>query len=352
MRSICLFLVMLIPLVQDGARQDPLRMRLRLASENHIEGLLGGPTLPVKCDTAGNVYARFDVGNHFTSPIVKVNASGEIKARYSLDGVPDWSGYVYDFAIGPAAEVYLLAARMGRDRKVEYAIVTLGEDGKHRFTTRIKAEADVSLDQLAIFSSGEFLVAGWRNEKKERRGPEGAEEVATIQPALLVVNRSGDIVREVDLTVHPETKPADGEFPAELRLPKSAVSLARSASADDGHIYVLLRTEKPSLLAIPSGESEVRRVDIPAPAENTYPLDLRYSSTVGLVVQFAAQVSPGRWNTGDSIFSIVNKESGERTSDFQSSREAGGAFACYTSRGFLFLTSNEGKTVLRLSTPR
>jgi hypothetical protein len=338
-----------------GQSQEVTRTQLRLAEVAPVSGIAGAPTLPIRCDGSGNIYVRSDYPSPFQAPVYKVNGKGEKKATFSLEGVNGWEdSQFYDFAVGPGGEVYLLAARMAKGRKIENSVLSFSDDGNFRFATAIDIPS-FSIDQIAVYSTGEFLVMGWKRSDVATKASSSdssadAAKQDFVEPMILVLDRSGHLVREVTLADAPALSKDKSVPPMQLARP--AISLARTAAGDDGSIYILLRTEKATIFSVPPRANVVRRLEVQPPGEEYGALDIRYSSGMGLVILFARKVGTGRWDTANAVFSIVDPERGERLYDYQSTPEVGGAFACYAHGTFLFWNAKDGKPVIRQVVPR
>lgn len=354
------FLLVILACFQVARGQESSRVPLRLDRAIPVSGLQGaGMISPLKCDNAGNIYVRFDHPRVYAAPVVKITPDGEKKAIFSLDAAKDWEeGEFYDFAVQPDGSLYLLAARRGKGREIEHAILSFNEEGKYRLAIPLKVPI-TSLNQLTVFQSGEFLVVG-SNKVKEASsgGPDGNQAQSSKAPEvaarILVLSRNGDILREVflsdDLEIVPEGQSGKKQH---LIMPVGAVSLGRSVPGDNGEIFLKFRTSTTAVYALLPKSETIRRIDIPPPSKESQALNIWFASGTGLVVQFAEK-GPGRsFNTALSVISIVDPQTGERRYDYQVTADIGGVFACYAPKGLLFLwTDQEGRLNLRRAVPR
>jgi hypothetical protein len=153
----------------------------------------------------------------------------------------------------------------------------------------------------------------------------------------------------MDLGTTPESRKTRNP----LLLPASAISLGAAVPGDSGEVFILFRGNRPTVFAIPAKGNVVSKIEIMPPAADAVALSLGYASGIGLVVQFALKTVRNSFDTARSVISIVDPQTGERLHDFQSSPEAGGAFACRSTAGFLFLTTQkDGYLAIRRSVPR
>jgi hypothetical protein len=338
------------------AGQDATRIPLRIDRETPVAGLQGrGIINPVKCDTAGNIYVRFDQPRAFTAPIVKITPEGEKKAVFSLESAGEWdAGEIYDFTVHQDGGLYLLAARRGKGRHIEQAILSFNEEGKFRFAIPVKAQL-TSVDQLAVFPSGEFLITGWNEiENPEAAGNRAdAGKPREVEARTMVLSQNGDVVREVSLIGDLEQPtPSHASRSKRLRIQEAAISLGRSAPGDNGEIFLKFRTATPEVYTILPKATVVRRIDVRPPGEESQALNIWYAAGTGLVMQFADKGPRGSFNTALSVISVVNPQTGERLYEYQATGEIGGVFACYAPRGLLFLwTDKDGRLILRRTVP-
>jgi hypothetical protein len=339
--------------------QESSRIPLRLDRAIPVSGLQGASMIsPLKCDNGGNIYVRFDHPRVYAAPVVKITSDGEKKAIFSLAAAKDWDeGEFYDFAVPPDGSLYLLAARRGKGREIEHAILSFNEEGKYRLAIPLKVPI-TSLNQLTVFQSGEFLVIGSNKMKETASGQDGNQTQSgkppEVEARILVLSRNGDIVREVSLTSDlEETSEGSSSKKQPLVLPVGAVSLGRSVAGDNGEIFLKFRASSTEVYAVLPRAETIKRVDIAPPSKESQALNMWFASGKGLVVQFAEK-GPGRsFNTALSVISIVDPGTGERLYDYQVTADIGGVFACYAPKGFLFLwTDQEGRLNLRRAVPR
>lgn len=337
--------------------QELSRTPLRVDKVTPIGGLQRRPILnPIKCDTAGNVYLRFDQPRRYAAPIVKITPNGEHKVAFSLAAAKGWEeGELYDFVAQPGGAMYVLAARRGKDREIERAILSFNEEGGFQSAIPIKATL-TSTDQLAVFSTGEFLLAGWvKAQDSSPSTNQGGKDNRPRQPDVgaktLVLSPAGDLIREVSLwSDFAETETQPGK---RLVLPASAISLGASAAGDRGEVYLMFRGAKPEVYVALGKARVVKRIEITAPSKDQVAVSMSYATGVGLVVQFAEKGLGESFNIGASVISVVDPQTGERLYDYQATPEVGGVFACYSPRGLLFLSAEkDGAPILRRSVPR
>jgi hypothetical protein len=361
-RLLCALLFLLGLRGTEGQEVVP-RYRLEVSRETPLGNLAAANLLlPHGCDARGNLYIRvYQPSRTFLAPIHKFTPEGERKAVFSTDSVKDWEGAeIYDYAIGSDGQVYLLAVRENKDRDMEFGVLAFAEDGRHRFSIPIKIALD-SVEHLGVFSSGEFLLIGFRKvEEPPQRIPgtpsaeENKRKRPPVEPIFVVVNRNGEVLREAaSLTNSHAVQTETGGEP--IRVPASAVNRATLAAGDDGHIYLLLAEEKPTVYAISRTGEVVRTLKVNPPGEKAVALRIAPAPGLGLLLVTAEkqEMGLGAVYPGDRIyFSLIDPQSGERLYDYQSNTKLGGSLACPTPQGMLFVGESEGKLVIRKATFR
>ncbi len=225
--------------------------------------------------------------------------------------------------------MYLLAARRGEERQIEPGIVQFSEQGRFRFTTELDA-ASYSLNQLAVFSTGDFLILGWERERPRTaslgetdRKQEQREDF--VEPLLAVVNTAGEIEQRRRLG-DTESAPSEGAETVSLR----SLSLATAVAGDDGFVYLMLREEPARILVLSLAQGIVRNLLVIPPGETLSPMYLHYSQGVGLQVQFGERRGKRRMDLRSSFISLVHPQTGERLVDYRVTPEIGGILGCHT----------------------
>jgi hypothetical protein len=335
--------------------QEPPRFKLEVEKEFPVAGIAAGPTQePIKCDSRGNMYVRFYDSRPFSAPLLKISPEGERKAAFTLERVPQWEkGEFIDFEIDANGHVYLLVVKPTKNRTLSYAIVAMNEEARFQFTAELNLPFRLdSVDHLAIFPSGQFLVGGFRSlgEAKGQALPSGTGDpkvTTEVEPILVVVDRAGRLVSEVSFS--PNTLETPREASRKGVMPASAIHGESILPWEDGYLYVLYRTTgPPSLYAISSDGRVARTVKVVPPTENATAIDIVGAPGAGILVHFGEGDARGYYAADKMLFSIVNPTSGERIYDYSTNRQLGGALGCYHRGTFTFLGNVKGQfAVLR-----
>ncbi len=334
------------------------KYNLQAGDETPLGNLPAVATMaPIKCDAKGNIYVRFYQPRVFSAPIRKFTLDGENKAVYSTDNVKGWEGAeIIDYALAHDGQVYLLVDQLTDDKKLETGILTFDDAGHSLSSTRINFSLD-SFDHLEVFSTGEFLVTGYRKvEEPPQQIPgtpppkdEARQKLPKdppAEPATFVVSRGGDLINEVLFLTGPSSgKPSDGE--PRLRVTAGAVMSSATVAGDDGNIYVMFQSDKPTVYAISANGEVVRTFKVEPPSEKSTAFAMTLASGVGLLLKTAEKNDRGSYPADQTWLSLINPETGERMFDYQLSAQVGSALACYTPRGFFFLGGSKGRLVIR-----
>ncbi len=337
--------------VQAGA-QEPSKLILKLEQTTPVPSVTRGFDLALKCDREGNVYIRSARG--FSEPLLKISLNGEKLAEFSVASATGWeNGEFYEFAVRPDGGVDLLAARRGKGRTIEPGIVQFSEQGRFRYATQLDV-APYAINQLVVFGTEEFLTSGWKRERpagesEAQASNNQAQKEDLVEPLLAVVNPVGETVQRLRIGGR------DQEAPGEQALTVSwrAISLATAAPGDDGFNFLMQREENAKVLVVSPQSGVVGALDVSSPKDKFSPTDLRYSSGIGLIVQFDERLDERRFDPQNGVISLVHPQTGERLADYQLAPEVGGILGCHPPRGFLFVqVNNQRQGVFHRATSR
>jgi hypothetical protein len=223
----------------------------------------------LKGDSEGNVFLNPDYS--FIDPerpgaentITRIDKNGSAK-RFVLASVPGFEkALILDFAPGSHGELYVLTSESNAAK-----IVKFDDDGD--FSSAISVEGVASPRQIALFPSGEFLVAGRENSASDSR------------PLMNVLSNSGRSLA----TVHPEKDVKIDDFrgsqeaaplssysplknkgkafqpnpPEPGRALSNSISLSIAEPGDDGLLYVMRPAGTYGLVLCIDAAGRIRRV--------------------------------------------------------------------------------------------
>jgi len=313
--------VMLIPALSQGT-ENP--RPLDVANVVTTDLLAPALVLPAKCDGDGNAYVRVYQMEERKSTVYRISRDGKGVARFSLESMVELTR-AHDFAPGSGGEVHVLASK-GAD---EAYVVTFDADGKHEDT--VKLEVPLQPGQIAVFASGDLLVAG--------REPASSDlgSAATAHPFLGIFTSRGQLVKRLLLRNDVRPENIKNKARANSKYLEAVVGSAIEPG-DDGRLYLMRRTAGGPVYAISSG-GVVEKVVLPAS-----PQGARLSAIKVAKGRLAAQFVRDRPDDSpEVIIKVVDLESKETIAEYtHSNYQIGTALACYRPDSFIFLVPGEG----------
>jgi hypothetical protein len=317
-----------------------------------------------KCDPEGNIYGSFAAGS--SNSITRVSADGTQPTAFSLSAVPDLVAQnsspptIVEFAVGTDGSVYLLI-RMRRQnsstdvtpaeqrwdpRRWEYRVISFDPDGKYH--SQFKLEEGLAPTRIAVFSSGDLMLAGSEPDpENERRSV----------PFAGVFDSSGRFMKEIwmprDLRAPdgPQAEPSSNDGPRMHRF--GLPTRGNAQGADDGNVYLLPNTSGTPVYVLSPGGEIVRTINLQSAANERVGM----SAARGLLVSWSQHVDSRRFQRvasaappnqattpggGDSLFRIFNLQTGELAAEYSATAELG-SFACYSSDRFTFMRLDQAR---------
>lgn len=269
---------------------------------------------PVSCDSDGNVvYTPGDLKSDYPNEVVKVSPDGKVAARVTLTsvaGIRPSEASIYRMTVGVDGSVHVLAG----DREGPQ-IVSFGSDGKYRSRTRFSPQ---SVSGLAVFKSGEFLLAG----------------TAEGQADLRILSPTGSTV-----PVRLVRDPSDRARPWSESIREIAGSTMVEAG-QDGLVYLARPGPKGPVFAISAEGLVVNEFELEPPVRGASLVSMKLSDG-RLAAEYQQPSSTGekpkRWI---AIYSLAD---GERISVYP---RPAGMLLCYRSSSdsrdrFTFLGASE-----------
>jgi len=303
---------------------------------------------PTKCDAEGNLYSMEAIDA--TSGIRKMSPKGHLVATFAGSAATDlsvWHGTY--FAVTSDGSVYQLGdLRDSRDR----VVISYIKDGSYRSGARLEAPhgaEDWNEMQIAVFPSGDFLIAGSINDPDSK----------VRLPFTGIFDARGAIKREIVFR-----DDADLQKMAEAGDPRvvtpghefmnSAVDAGQAESGEDGNVYLMRKISPAIFYAVSPAGEVVRRFTID-PGESDYAPVVMHTSGSRIAVEFWEPQSR------QELIKVTDLEGHEIATydgtfkDGDAQRPIGGAFACYAQdpERFIFLfTSDDGYLGFRTLSPR
>lgn len=310
------------------------------------------------CDAAGNVYTRpYDAPTtrdwkRFNQlPIHEVSPAGaQVGNFWMADTLPEGAGMAV--AVGLDGRVYQIVHTLGVVDA--YYVVERAQNGSVESETKLETGSDFSskyfrgsVFHLAVFKSGEYLLAGTTGKDGHGRTPYTAVFAADGRLVKAIHEPEDEEARQKadlgDLDYAPD------------HVGNRFVSLGDVAAGSDGNVYVLRATPRGALTLIyvisPSGDI-VRKLRIDAGDNDLVARSIRsYSGRLAIGFGSRIQIGPYRVKIVDLQGNSVGDYSVAYSEAFVG--DEGLDLACYDSTGLTLVPdSSESKSyVLRARLP-
>ncbi|HVA72184.1 MAG TPA: hypothetical protein VNF02_03655 [Candidatus Limnocylindrales bacterium] len=306
-------------------------------------GILGS----VQCDSAGNLYVRPVVSvvsaTNDIAPVVEVKRNGAKGSEFSLEEVTGPHKYLlgankfgqsYDFvgsfAVDAQGRVYLLSRRCALQH-CDTEVVQFNRGGKYQSDTKL-AVSNFVPHQLAVFSNGQFFVAGLL---------EGAGRPTTTYAG--VFGHDGRLVSEIHFPSGPgesSAAPFDRDGPG--------VELSFVAADETGGVYLVRPVTDPVLYMIRDNGEVSQHSAIALPFQNAVPVGISYGGNGTVIIEFGKKIQGGVSSSGN-FFSVIDVKNGHSVANYTADARTGGVFGCFLPRsGFEFLAVRKGRMAIRL----
>ena len=316
------FLLLNLPLVAaSGLCQTVLSPE---PSQTHRLATAQTITLPIKCDSDGNMYFRNPSNSPSTFDLIKIAKDGTQKAAFRYYEAPDLKrAFVEDFAVGDDGKVFELA-QVSREK---IFVLRFSSDGQLEGHVELLTTARFEPSQFVVTSDGSFFVSG---TKLSHEGGGG-------RPLNFIFNGSGKLVREVSLKgdVDPDASPKVANGSTE---PDSRVRFGSALPGQDGNVY-LMRATSPAMIYVVSPGGDVARIlKVKPPAPRDLPVTMMLNGP-RLAIEFS---DPDATDIAGTTIRVVNASTAETIRDYKIVRELSQALACYADDEFTFIGDTDG----------
>jgi len=293
---------------------------------------------PLRCDSDGNYYFPTEVVG---APVIhKLNPRGQKVASFRPDANPDLKvDLAAWYALDPGTgELYQLVDPHVLDRYV----YVYKSDGTLKSTIKLQTGFPFFPNRLAIFPSGQFLVAGDEYD---------ADRTAAMWPFTGIFAPDGRLLKELELeddqTLHDMAASGDARVVSPTNSQSNlAIDYGLLEMGTDGNAY-LVRWGNPAIFyTISAGGQVVRRFTVDAGESGYRPAGFHITGN-RIAILFWDRES------ADEVMKIVDLE-GHDIATYEAPKGAyggdtglGSSFACYTENPtrFTFLGADDNRRV-------
>ncbi len=293
---------------------------------HRISGVVSGGVYPYRCDSSGNIYARFESAGASKFDLLKISADGQHTTAFPVPSMPELKyGTVSAFDPHDGVDIYELI-QLGQEKTY---LLNYSADGSLRSRTELQVPEPMRLTQLAVISSTSFFVSGTLVGSSDGKRA-GA-------PFNAIFDATGKLVRTISLKNDSQPgKPARQADPSGLS--NLAVYFGRAVAGHDGNLYVLRATTPARIVVISASGDVVRTVPIEPPTPGSEPFEMQVSGG-RIAVEFD---SPDAKDISGTRIRVIDSQTGEALNDYRITRELTEAMACFTPEAFTFY-SNTGE---------
>lgn len=322
MRGAALLFVLLWSGVAPAFPQNVLR-----PASSDIHRLSAGQsvTIPIKCDSGGNLYLRSRSTGPATFDLVQLSPNGARKATYKSADSPGLAdAFIHDFSIGDDGKVYEIVQALGE----RIFVLKFSANGQFDSKVEIAAEKPFMPAQLVILRDGTFFISG--TQTAEAQGGVGS-------PVNSIYDSNGKLLRQISLKENSKPKKPTKLTDRATDL-NSAIRFGRALLGQDGNIYVMRASSPATVYVISPAGKIVRVIKLEAPFEKASPVMLMLDAG-RLAIEFS---DPAADDTSDTTIRVADGLTGEKIADYRIAPELTEAVACYSDNRFTFVGDSNG----------
>jgi hypothetical protein len=277
---------------------------------------------PLRCDVDGNFYLRVQLD--VEPAIRKFNAAGIQKALFRPSLISELNvRFTSYFSVREGGEVDQLVFP---SKSEDSYVVTFKSDGTYKSKAKLQPGFNFRPFQLATFPSGQWLVAGLRNDENPT--------VHVKWPFTGIFSEDGTLLKEVmlsdDKQIHKRAAGGDpAVVPKGRHYGNTTIELGAAAAARDGNIYVMRRFSQAIIYAISASGDVVRRFSVDPGNHDFHPVSMQVAGDRIAVLFFKSRADNVALPE-DLILKVVDLE-GHSTATYDQIGKAGVgiAFICY-----------------------
>jgi len=273
----------------------------------------GGLAFPTACDEQGRLYVKLiKAGPGMVGPLFRLSSKGIVEAEFDTS-----DAIINRYAVRPDGGVMMIHSD-GVDKFID----NFAPDGSRETSVRLERPPTPFFpSQLAVFHSGEILVAGLRYHP----GYEASTAIYDTTGRLvkqLVLDR--DVVVERGLEV------GGTEDTVARQQNTKAIDQSVAIAGDDGLVYLMRATSPVIVYAISAAGNVIRQFLVDPPTSMGEPdFGIRFVKN-RLAIQFRRSCDNSESDAcHTSQYAIVDATTGERLAAYEADKEVAGTMACY-----------------------
>lgn len=325
--SVLALLVTTLPIAaQTGILVAKSRIPISIAGDYP-----GGVAFPTSCDEQGHFYVKLiKQGPGMMGPIFRLSSKGVAEAEF------DTSGEVINrYAVRPDGGIIML--HVSGSSKV---IDNFAPDGTRGSSVQLEHPPTPFFpSQLAVFHSGEMLVAGLQYS------PDYKASTAIYDPMGRLVKQ---FALDGDAEIEHAIEVGGAKDNPAWQQHIGAIDTSVATTGDDGLVYLMRATSPAVVYAISAAGDVVRKIVVSAPAGTGKPyFGIRVVKN-RLAGQFRRDCdsTAGSGSCRSSSYAVVDATTGKKLAAYEADKDVAAPIACYAPDPDRFFTfQQQSKTV-------
>ncbi len=284
------------------------RVRVSVAGEYP-----GGLAYPTASDEQGRLYVKLiAAGPGMVGPLFRLSSKGLVEAEFDTSGA-----IINRYAVRPGGGVIMI-----HSDGVNKFIDNFAPDGSRESSVRLERPPTPFFpSQLAVFHSGEILVAGLQYHPGYKASTAIYDPTGRLVKQL-VLDRDGEIERGL------ESGGTEDTFATQQNT--RAIDQSAAIAGDDGLVYLMRATSPVIVYAISAAGDVIRQIVVRPPTGIGSPnFGIRVVKN-RLAIQFRRSCDKVDSDScRGSTYAIVDATTGKRLAVYEAEEEAAGTMACY-----------------------
>jgi hypothetical protein len=287
------------------------------------------------CDSKGNVFAtlrKSEEDEPADRPLLIFDKAGLLKARFSSSSKDDPGVFPVEptALLSDGGVARLTLPRWSCDPP---SLSIFSAEGKLKSRVKLDPPAIIPY-QLAVFPSGDSLISGL--ERSHSRRSLGAYKSFTG-----IYDKNGHLQKRLsppeDAEIDADAERGDSRYAHGPMFGNMAVSFGQGRLADDGNVYLMLRTSPATVYVISPSGDVLHTLSIEPADRGQMPFDMQIGGG-RIVVEFSLSCSADHCEGAN--FAVADALTGQKLSDYADDKSLGGVFGCYSAKPerFTFLT--------------